>query len=158
MQGATTSKSEQATVANTWEFSGASGVLVVQLKPVEPRLLVTHQMQYVFRDDELRLKAVLKYDVERAGVFQLTLKVPESLTIDSVAADGMSEFNVDKGSGRVTLSLTQKRMGAIEVTVQGHQAFDGSAGNVELELPTLTPEGVERETGTVTAYAPSFWM
>lgn len=62
--GATTSKSEQATVANTWEFSGASGVLVVQLKPVEPRLLVTHQMQYVFRDDELRLKAVLKYDVE----------------------------------------------------------------------------------------------
>lgn len=154
--GATTSKSEQATVANTWEFSGASGVLVVQLKPVEPRLLVTHQMQYVFRDDELRLKAVLKYDVERAGVFQLTLKVPESLTIDSVAADGMSEFNVDKGSGRVTLSLTQKRMGAIEVTVQGHQAFDGSAGNVELELPTLTPEGIERETGAVTAYAPEF--
>lgn len=79
-------------------------------------------------------------------MFQLTLKVPESLTIDSVAADGMSEFNVDKGSGRVTLSLTQKRMGAIEVTVQGHQAFDGSAGNVELELPTLTPEGIERET------------
>ncbi|HRA90167.1 MAG TPA: hypothetical protein PK992_18915, partial [Planctomycetaceae bacterium] len=154
--GSAGAKGEKAAVANTWEFSGTSGQLVVQVKPVEPRLLVTHNMQYVFRDDELRLKSVLKYEVERAGVFQLSFKVPESLAIDSVSADGMSEFNIDKGSGKVTLSLTQKRMGAIEVTVQGHQAFDASAVNAELELPTLTPEGVERETGVVTAYAPEF--
>jgi hypothetical protein len=151
------SKGDQsAAAANTWEFSGMSGQLVVQIKPVEPRLLVTHHMQYVFRDDELRLRSVLKYEVERAGVFQLSLKVPESLTIDSVSADGMSEFSIDKGSGQVTLSLTQKRMGAIEVTVAAHQAFDASADNVELELPTLTPEGIERETGVMTAYAPEF--
>ncbi|MDA1229212.1 MAG: hypothetical protein O2856_00430 [Planctomycetota bacterium] len=153
---AATVKGEQAAVANTWEFSGTSGQLVVQIKPVEPRLLVTHNAQYVFRDDELRLKSVLKYEVERAGVFQLSLKVPESLTIDSVSADGMSEFNIDKGSSKVTLSLTQKRMGAIEVTVQGHQAFDASAENAEVELPTLTPDGVEREIGVVTVYAPEF--
>jgi len=142
--------------ANTWEFSGTSGQLVVQLKAVEPRLLVNHQMQYVFRDDELRLRSVLKYDVERAGVFQLSLKVPETLTIDSVSADGMSEFNVDKGSGRVTLSLTQKRMGAIEVIVQAHQSFNAAAENSEMELPTLVPENVERETGVIKAYAPEF--
>ncbi len=157
VDGGEASKGDQApTAANTWEFSGMSGQLVVQIKPVEPRLLVTHNAQYVFRDDELRLRSVLKYEVERAGVFQLSLTVPESLTIDSVSADGMSEFNIDKGSGRVTLSLTQKRMGPIDVTVQAHQAFDASAENAELELPTLTPEGVERETGVVTAYAPEF--
>lgn len=143
-------------VANIWEYSGTSGQLTVQIKPVEPRLLVNHSMQYVFRDDELRLRSVLKYTVERAGVFQLSLKVPESLTIDSVSADGMSEFNVDKGTGKVTLSLTQQRMGAIEVTVQAHQAFNSSAENAEMELPTLTPEGVERETGLLTVYAPEF--
>ena len=82
------SKGEQAAAAaNTWEFSGMSGQFVVQIKPVEPRLLVTHNVQYVFRDDELRLRSVLKYEVERAGVFQLSLTVPESLTIDSIAAD-----------------------------------------------------------------------
>jgi len=153
---AAAAKGDQAANANTWEFSGTSGVLVVQIKPVEPRLLVTHNAQYVFRDDELRLKSVLRYEVERAGVFQLSLKVPESLTIDSVSADGMSEFNVDKGNGRITLSLTQKRMGAIEVTVQAHQAFDASADHAEMELPILTPEGVERETGVVNNYAPEF--
>jgi hypothetical protein len=89
-------------------------------------------------------------------VFQLSLKVPESLTIDNVSADGMSEFNVDKGSGLITLSLTQKRMGTIEVTIQAHQAFDASVGNAEMELPTIAPDGVERETGLVTVYAPEF--
>ncbi len=151
-----TAKNEAAVALNTWEFSGSTGVLVVQIKPVEPRLLVTHNLQYVFRDDELRLRSVLKYEIERAGVFQLSLKVPESLTIDNVSADGMSEFNVDKGTGRVTLSLTQKRMGAIEVTVQAHQNFDAAAENAEMELPTIVPEGVERETGLVVAYAPEF--
>lgn len=154
--GGAVSKGEAPIAANTWEFSGSAGVLVVQIKPVEPRLLVTHNMQYVFRDDELRLRSVLKYEVERAGVFQLSLKVPESLTIDNVSADGMSEFNVDKGSGLITLSLTQKRMGAIEVTIQAHQAFDASVDNAEMELPTVVPEGVERETGAVTVYAPEF--
>lgn len=152
----TMAKVESPSAANTWEFSGSAGVLTVQIKPVEPRLLVAHNMQYVFRDDELRLRSVLKYEVERAGVFQLALKVPESLTIDNVSADGMSEFNVDKGSGLITLSLTQKRMGTIEVTIQAHQAFDASVENAEMELPTVAPEGVERETGLVTVYAPEF--
>ena len=154
--GGAMTKGEVPSAANTWEFSGSAGVLTVQIKPVEPRLLVAHKMQYVFRDDEMRLRSVLKYEVERAGVFQLSLKVPESLTIDNVSADGMSEFNVDKGSGLITLSLTQKRMGTIEVTIQAHQAFDASVENAEMELPTIAPEGVERETGVVTVYAPEF--
>lgn len=154
--GGAMARGEAPTAANTWEFSGSTGVLTVQIKPVEPRLLVAHNMQYVFRDDELRLRSVLKYEVERAGVFQLVLKVPESLTVDNVSADGMSEFNVDKGSGLITLSLTQKRMGTIEVTIQAHQAFDASVENAEMELPTIASEGVERETGLVTVYAPEF--
>jgi hypothetical protein len=154
--GGAMAKGESPAAANTWEFSGSAGVLTVQIKPVEPRLLVAHNMQYVFRDDELRLRSILKYEVERAGVFQLSLKVPESLTIDNVSADGMSEFNVDKGSGLITLSLTQKRMGTIEVTIQAHLAFDASVENAEMELPTIAPEGVERETGVVTVYAPEF--
>ena len=154
--GSATAKGVAPNAANVWEFSGSAGVLIVQIKPVEPRLLVAHNMQYVFRDDELRLRSVLKYEVERAGVFQLSLKVPESLTVDNVSADGMSEFNVDKGSGLITLSLTQKRMGTIEVTIQAHQAFDASVDNAEMELPTIAPEGVERETGVVTVYAPEF--
>ncbi|HEY2252010.1 MAG TPA: hypothetical protein VGH74_13150, partial [Planctomycetaceae bacterium] len=43
--------------------------LQVAVKPVEPRLLVEHRTQLVFRDDEVQLVSHLQYTVEKAGVF-----------------------------------------------------------------------------------------
>ncbi|MFN9218679.1 MAG: hypothetical protein ACK6D0_12650 [Planctomyces sp.] len=142
--------------ANSWEYSGSRGRLTVQIRPVEPRLLAVHTLNYAFRDSELRVKSVIRYEIERAGIFQLALQVPEGLLVDSVSADGMSEYSLDRSTGRIVLSLTQKRMGSIEVTLQGHMAFDSAAENAELALPIPTPEGVERETGTLAIDAPEF--
>jgi hypothetical protein len=47
-------------------------------------------------------------------------------------------------------------MGEIAVTVQAHQSFNAAADNAESEMPIITPEGVERETGTLNVYAPQF--
>ncbi len=139
-----------------WEFSGKTGVLVIQIKPVEPRLLVDQNARIVLDDDELKLTTRLTYTVERAGVFQLNLEYPESLTIDTVRADGMSEFNVDKSSGKLTLSLTQKRLGKINVDITAHQAFDATAEGIETEMPGITPLGIEREDGKLALFAPQF--
>ena len=139
-----------------WEFSGTTGQLILQVKPVEPRLLAVQSTRLIFDDSELRLATDIVYTVERAGVFQLQLAFPESLVIDTVRADGMSEFNVDKNAGQLTLSLTQKRMGKITVDITAHQTFNATAENQETELPTVTPIGVERETGGLVVYAPQF--
>ena len=139
-----------------WFFSGTTGTLVLQTKPVEPRLLVDHTTQIVFADAELNLNSHLTYTVERAGVFQLRLSYPASLTIDNVRADGMSEFNVDKSEGILTLSLAQKRLGTIEVDIAAHQTFDATAEGLETSIPTVTPLDVEREQGQIGLYAPKF--
>lgn len=139
-----------------WEFSGTTGTLILQVKPVEPRLLVEQGTRIMFDDDELRLITRLTYMVERAGVFQLQLSYPEDLTIDTVRADGMSEFNTDKNSGRLTLSLTQKRLGKINVDITAHRSFDAAAENLETEIPTITPLDVEREDGRIALFAPQF--
>lgn len=142
--------------AQAWDFSGSTGSLVVQVRPVEPRLLVDQGTRIVFDDDELKLITRLTYTVERAGVFELQLTYPESLTIDTVRADGMSEFHVDKDAGKLTLSLTQKRLGKIDVDITAHQAFDASAQNAETQIPTITPVNVEREVGRIAVFAPQF--
>jgi hypothetical protein len=142
--------------ANSWEYSGSRGRLTVQIRPVEPRLIAVHTLNYTFRDSELRVRSVIRYEIERAGIFQLALQIPEGLLVDSVSADGMSEYSLDRGTGRIVLSLTQKRMGSIEVTVQGHLPFAAGTENAELALPIPAPEGVERETGTLTIDAPEF--
>ncbi|HIE97395.1 MAG: hypothetical protein ABGZ23_18395 [Fuerstiella sp.] len=149
-------KSGGAEGKQAWEFSGTTGRLVLQTRPVEPRLLVDQGSRIMFGDDEIRLVTRLTYTVERAGVFQLELTYPETLTIDNVRADGMSEFNVDKASGKLTLSLVQKRIGKINVDITGHQSFDAAAESLETEIPTIVPVGVERETGRIALFAPQF--
>ncbi|MEO2018611.1 MAG: hypothetical protein ABGZ53_30025 [Fuerstiella sp.] len=152
----TPGKSGRAVGRQAWEFSGTTGRLVLQTRPVEPRLLVDQGSRIVFGDDELRLITRLTYTVERAGVFQLELTYPETLTIDNVRADGMSEFNVDKASGKLTLSLVQKRIGKINVDITAHQSFDAAEDSLETEIPTIVPVGVERETGRIALFAPQF--
>lgn len=142
--------------AQAWEFSGTTGTLVVRTKPVEPRILVAQNSRVVFSNDELKLASRLVYTVERAGVFQLSLTYPESLTIDTVRADGMSEFNIDKESGSLVLSLTQKRQGQIVVDITAHQSFDATTEDVETAVPSITPSNVDRENGTLDVFAPQF--
>lgn len=155
--GASESGGKRQGVAGTvWEHRGIRSVLAVRTAPVEPRVTVEQAAQYTFRDDEISIRSVLNFTVERAGVFQLALRVPEAMSVDSVSADGMSEFTVDQGTGRVVLTLTRQRMGKIEVTVLGHQDFDSSVSTDDLELPTIAAEGVERETGTLLVNAPEF--
>ena len=156
IEAAASGKSAAQSPRQAWEFSGTTGSLIVQIKPVEPRLLADQTTSLIFSDDELRLATQLDYTIERAGVFQLNLQYPESLTIDTVRADGMSEFNVDKDQGRLTLSLTQKRLGKIRVNITAHQSFDSSAEGLETDIPSITPLGVERENGRLSVFAPRF--
>lgn len=156
IEAAASGKSAARSPRQAWEFSGTTGSLIVQIKPVEPRLLADQTTSLIFSDDELRLATQLDYTIERAGVFQLNLQYPESLTIDTVRADGMSEFNVDKDQGRLTLSLTQKRLGKIRVNITAHQSFDSSAEGLETDIPSITPLGVERENGRLSVFAPRF--
>ncbi|MCA9083647.1 MAG: hypothetical protein KDA81_06310 [Planctomycetaceae bacterium] len=154
--GASAGKGAPLQSDQSWVFSGQTGLLVLQLKPVEPRLLVDHGTQISLDDDQLRLTSSLNYTVERAGVFQLQLSYPDSLTIDTVQADGMTEFQVDKATGKLTLSLAQKRMGSVRVNITAHQNFDSQGEDVVTEIPSMTPLGIERETGRIDLFAPQF--
>jgi hypothetical protein len=122
-------------------------------KPVEPRITVVHNAQLVFHEDELRLTAALTYTVERAGIFELKLLVPDDLTIDDVQCPAMKEYNVDDASRVLTISLSQKTQGQIAVQAKGHRDYQAGSDMAELPLPLLEPQNVERETGSVYLYA-----
>ena len=145
-----------AVTVQSWEFSGTTGVLVLKTRPVEPRLLVSHNVTAVFGDDQISQTAVLNYTIERAGVFEIKLAVPNGLAIDTVRADGMSEFNLDQEAGQITLSLTQKRVGALNVHITAHQTFDSTRDDLKSIISLVEPLGVERETGLIDVFAARF--
>ena len=127
--------------------------LQVAVKPVEPRLLVEHRTQLVFRDDEVQLLSQLTYTVERAGVFELRFKLPEGLKIDRVDCEPMKEFQTPEGADLLIIVLREKTLGNIGLTISGHRALDVSEKESR-PLPLIEPQGTARENGTITVYAP----
>lgn len=140
----------------SWSFTGQTGQLVLKISPVKPRLLAQQIANVIFDDDQIHLTSKIMFNVERAGVFQLAIKYPEDLKIDSVRADGMTEFQLDKTAGVLTLSLAEKHIGKIAVDIRAHLPFDSTVALDKVDIPFLQATGVEREDGQVKILAPPF--
>lgn len=123
-------------------------------KPVEPRLILSHQSQVVFRDDQVRLKSVLNYTIDRAGVFELKFKLPPDLSVENVICDRMKQFDVSPDKGLLTVSLREKTLGALLLQITSSRTLDPSAETTDQSLPLLEPLETELENGKVQVYAP----
>ena len=66
------------------KFFNGDFTFVLSVKPREPRITLVHSADMSITEDELLLNASLAYTVERAGVFELEINVPEGLEIDRV--------------------------------------------------------------------------
>lgn len=128
--------------------------LKVLAKPVEPRLIVDHASQLVFRDDQLRLRSVATFTIDRAGVFEVRYKLPEDITIENVVCDRMKQFDVSPDKSTLTVSLREKTLGSLVITVFASRTLDPTAEKSDQTLPTLEPVGAELENGKVQVYAP----
>lgn len=128
--------------------------LKLQTRPVEPRMTVEHASQIVFREDQVRLRAVANYSIDRAGVFELRFAVPADLVIENVVCDRMKQFDVSDDKSTLTVSLREKTLGAVSVTVFAARPLDLAADAGDQQLPLLHPQGVELENGKVQVYAP----
>ena len=123
-------------------------------KPVDPRLIVEHHSQLVFREDQLRLRSILNYSIDRAGVFELKFKLPENVTVENVICDRMKQFDVSPDKTMLTVSLREKTLGAMVVQVLSLRTLDPAAENTDQTLPLLEPQQLELENGKVQVYAP----
>ncbi len=137
-----------------FKFYNSKFRLGVSAKPVEPRVTVNHASLIEFHDDELKLFANLDYTVERAGVFELRYEIPDGVKIDSVDCEQKQEFTVTPDGKTLTLTLAQKTLGNIKVSIRGHLSFPEGLPKEARKLPLLEPQGVAREQGTLQVFAP----
>lgn len=123
-------------------------------KPVEPRLIVDHASQLVFRDDQLRLRSIANFTIDRAGVFEIKFKLPEDLTVENVVCDRMKQYDVSPDKSTMSVSLREKTLGPLTISVIAIRTLDPAAEKTDQVLPLLEPQGVELENGKVQVYAP----
>jgi len=134
-----------------YKFYSPAIRLRLEARPVEPQIAVVNRSQIVFSDDELRLTAKLRYEVTRTGVFELGLRIPDGLTIDTVESAAMKAYHLDAAAHRLVVTLNQKQQGTIELVVNAHRDLKDAAG---IDLPLIEPANVFREDGFVEAFAP----
>lgn len=139
--------------ASAFQYFSPSFSLKAEVNPIQPRLVVGHQAQLVFHEDELRLAADLNYTIERAGVFELRLKLPDNLILDDVQCPAMKEFRVDDTSKTLLITLAQRTQGGISVAIRGHRAFSAATDMTEQTLPLVELLNVDRELGTIFVFA-----
>lgn len=135
----------------TFKFYTADLALSLNAQPVQPRLLATHQINLTFQDDELRALNTINYTIEKAGVFEVKLKIPDELKVDTVVSPRMKEYNIDEDSQELTITLLERTQGSFAVNITSHR--DLTESETELSLPIIEPLGVERETGAAFVYA-----
>lgn len=143
----------QGNNALAFKFYSPKVRLQLSVKPVEPRVTATHGMELVFMDDELRLNSSLQYLIERAGVFERKLQLPEDFVIDSVNCPAMKDYAADNATRILTINLAERTLGNLVINIQGHRNFSASTNSTEQQLPLIEPLQVERETGTVLIFA-----
>jgi hypothetical protein len=141
--------------AATFKFYSSDIQLQVLAKPVEARLVLKSSYRFEFADDELKLVADLGYQVERAGVFEFRIALPDELEVDRVESStghNVREFHVE-GEGPRTLRVVMQQKTGVDVQVglrlTAHQSFEEASESLELSLPIPEPQGAERETAEV---------
>lgn len=130
-----------------YKFYSPQCRLTVAPKAVEPRLLVEHQATVSLTEDQLRLETLLHYTIERAGVFELTCKLPEGLTVENVVCEGLKQFDVSPDKTTLTISLKERRQGALAVRITALRQRDPVAEAAGFIMPVIEPMNVELETG-----------
>ncbi|MDF1742070.1 MAG: hypothetical protein P1V19_00155 [Gimesia sp.] len=137
-----------------YRFFSPSAKLQISVQPLKPRIFVNQLTECFFGEDEIKLGALLDYDIQRAGIFSFQLKVPAQLEIDSVNVAGLKEYNFDKKSRLLTISLLQKYQGKLKLQIRGHQDFNQGEQDSKINVPLLEPTNIERETGQIAVFAP----
>ncbi len=137
-----------------YRFFNPSAKLQISVQPLKPRIFVYQNTECFFGEDEIKLGAQLDYDIQRAGIFSFQLKVPDQVVVDSVNVAGLKEYNFDKKSRLLTVSLLQKYQGKLKLQIRGHQDFTQGEQESKVNVPLLEPTNIERETGQVAVFAP----
>ena len=158
-----------------WDFSYRYAALpfglMLRVEKVQPRIIADTLAEMHLATEELWMRLVTVYTIERAGVFRLELDVPEGFDVrrvTGVQAGDAPPAQVDahhlegEKKTRLVVNLSRKALGKVALEVHLHRplrepdllAPTGKAAAIALPLPRVVPASVQRETGRLIVYSP----
>lgn len=155
----------------TFRYATLPFDLALALEKVQPRVHVDELLEVYLEPDRISAELLAIYSIERAGVFQLELTLPEGYELrevrghklgDAEAAVVDSHRRDGAKQDRLIVSLGRKALGKIGLIVRLEKRLEdpnlvqptGTASQFDLPLPRVVAGTVEAESGRLIVYAP----
>ena len=116
---------------------------------LEPRIYAEHQALVGVAEGLLQCSSTVYYSILQSGVEQLTLDLPEDVTVLDIKGKGIRDWSVRSQRGRslITVDLNFEAIGAYTLELDYERPL--AEGSDEVSVPTLRLPGVERVKGWV---------
>jgi hypothetical protein len=162
-------------VKTAWDFlfrySTLPFNLAISLERVKPRIQVDELVEAYLEPEQLTAQLLALYNIERAGVFQFELTIPEGYELRDVrgqAVAGVEAAAVDshrlEGDDKTKLivALSRKALGRVGLVVELQKRLQdgnlltptGESSELPVPLPRAAVESLERATGRLVLFAP----
>ena len=151
--------------------------LSLSVEKVRPEIEVEELVEAYVEPQQTTYTLLAVYNIQKAGVFQLELDVPEGYDIRQVqgrdcagaAAVVVDSHHVDevqvgdvKQKTRLVVNLSRKAMGKVALYVELQKRQDdanlltptGMISTIGVSIPRVAPDRVQRTTGRLIVYAP----
>jgi len=116
--------------------SDYGGTMVIET--TSPRITVNQQWMLGIDSDRLQLRGRIRYRVERTGIFELNMNLPEPWEIETVGPDELVDDYQLKGTGEARILhilLKREKIGAFELMLSARTERTAPQGPVDFVLP-----------------------
>jgi hypothetical protein len=135
--------------AMSFRYYSSQVQLQAVVKSVLPKVTVQNATQITFDETEIRQMTLLTYQIEKAGIFEFRIQIPDNYQVDHVACSQMKEYHVDPMLHLLTITLNDRQQGSITARIEGRTPIPADIAQNASQLPLLTSQGVERESGKI---------
>jgi hypothetical protein len=139
--------------ATAWRFITSDYAGTLAIGTVEPRITAGHFWGLGVDDDRMELRGQLQYAIERTGLFQVSLNLPEPWEVVSIGPSDLVDDHQfsGKGPGRM-INILLKREVAGQVTLALHARAPRKAPDepVKFILPQADRKNLQLYSGQLT--------
>jgi hypothetical protein len=147
--------------------------LTMGVDAVEPRIHVEQLVEVFLQPQKLTLDLLAKYNIERAGLFELRIALPDGFEVRRVRGRecaGSAAVTVEShvvetsanGGSQLKVNLTNKAAGPVALFVELERRLDdanlltptGVSSQLQLVPPRVPEDLVQRSSGHLVVYAP----
>ncbi len=138
--------------ATAWRFITGDYAGTLAVDTVAPRIAARHVWALGIADDRRELRGRLSYRIERAGVFQLALGLPEPWEVLDIGPAGIVDDYQLAGEGEartVNILLKREVLGELGLTLTARAPRSAPDAAVDFRLPLAAAEHLRLYSGQV---------